>query len=320
MTGGGLAIAIVPQLESWLGWRASYWTALVIAGAVGLALLAAPVDEARSRATGRALVVDRRLAALECIHAATFGLSVVAADWAVELLTHHSHGKRVSAIVGALFLLAGIVTRPFGGYLVRHRPKLTRRAVGLSLAVGATSTGALALPLPLGVLAFAALVGGLSAGLPLAAVFSGAARPAGRAGCRGRLRECRRGADDRGRDTARRAVVLIARKRTDRVRRDRPALGGGTARARTRGSLTTAENDPVANEVDELNHHRGASGRARLHVGRYARRCEVAGGLQRDRPARMRTARSCRHRTPDAADRDRPAIAVAGGNGVVRLL
>jgi MFS family permease len=176
MGGGGLAIAIVPQLESWLGWRNPYWTAMAIAAAVGAVLLAAPQDVRDGATFGRTLAVDRRLAALGSIHAATFGLSVVAADWAVELLTHHGHGKRVSAIVGALFLLAGIVTRPLGGYLVRRRPDRARVAVALALTVGAGSTAVLALPLPLAVLALAALGAGLSAGLPLAAVFSAAQR------------------------------------------------------------------------------------------------------------------------------------------------
>ena len=172
MAGGGLAVAIVPQLESWLGWRAAYWTALVIALGVGLVLLAAPADASRTARARRGLVTDRRLLPLAIIHAATFGLSVVAADWAFELLTHHDHGRRVSALIAALFLLAGIVTRPLGGYLIRRRPDLARAAVTLSLAVGSGSMLLLALPLPLAVLGFAALAAGLAAGLPLATVFS----------------------------------------------------------------------------------------------------------------------------------------------------
>jgi len=176
MAGGGLAIAIVPQLEAWLGWRTSYWTALTIAVAVGLVLATAPGDQPREAGTRGRLVVDRRLVALGCIHAATFGLSVIAADWAVELLTHHGHGKRLSAIAGALFLLAGIVTRPLGGYVARRRPDQVRVAVSTALAACATGIFALALPLPFAVLGLAALVAGLAAGFPLAAVFSRAQR------------------------------------------------------------------------------------------------------------------------------------------------
>jgi MFS family permease len=172
MAGGGLAIAIVPQLEPWLGWRTAYWTALVIALAVALVLVAAPADATRVPPPQRRLVRDRRLVALAVIHAATFGLSVVAADWAFELLTHHGHGRHVSALIGALFLLAGIITRPLGGFIVRQRPDLARAAVTGSLTVGSLAMLLLALPLPLVVLGLAALAAGLAAGLPLATVFS----------------------------------------------------------------------------------------------------------------------------------------------------
>jgi MFS family permease len=176
MAGGGLAIAIVPQLESWLGWRTSYWTALVIAAAVAAVLAAAPGDKARHAGGRSRLVVDGKLVALGCIHAATFGISVIAADWAVELLTHHGHPKRLAAIAGALFLLAGIVTRPLGGYVARIRPDRVRTAVAFALVACATGIFVLALPLPFPVLALAALVAGLAAGFPLAAVFSRAQR------------------------------------------------------------------------------------------------------------------------------------------------
>jgi MFS family permease len=176
MAGGGLAIAVVPQLEASLGWRASYWTALAIAVAVGSVLLAAPADAPRGAGVVGRLVLDRRLVALGCIHAATFGVSVVAANWAVELLTHHGHGERASAVVGALILLAGIVTRPLGGHYARLRPDRARAAVTVALVAGALSTAALALPLPFALLAFAALVAGLAAGFPLAAVFTRAQR------------------------------------------------------------------------------------------------------------------------------------------------
>jgi MFS family permease len=172
MAGGGLAIAIVPQLEPWLGWRTAYWTALAIAAAVAVALLAAPADTRRASAESQKVAVDRRLLRLAAIHAATFGLSVVAADWAYELLTHHGHGHRISALIAALFLLAGIVTRPLGGYLARRRPDRGRAIVAVAVIAGSLATLLLALPLPLVVLGMAALVAGLAAGLPLATLFS----------------------------------------------------------------------------------------------------------------------------------------------------
>ena len=50
LAGGGLALAVVSQLDGWLGWRAPFWTALVV-GVAGLAVLAtAPPDRPRVRA------------------------------------------------------------------------------------------------------------------------------------------------------------------------------------------------------------------------------------------------------------------------------
>ena len=83
MAGGGLAIAIVPQLEDSLGWRAPYWSALAIAVAVG-ALLAVSPRDARERKGSRSR--PRRpapAAASRSCRLATFGLAVVLANWVV---------------------------------------------------------------------------------------------------------------------------------------------------------------------------------------------------------------------------------------------
>lgn len=172
MAGGGLAIAIVPQIEGSLGWRTPYWTALAAALTVGVILLAAPVDSRGEATARRGLLVDRRLVGLAAVHAASFGSSIVVANWVVELLTHHGQPRRIAAVLGALVLLAGIVTRPLGGYIVRRRPGLTRRTAALGIVAGTAGTLALALPLPLALLGLAAAVTGLAAGLPFAAVFS----------------------------------------------------------------------------------------------------------------------------------------------------
>jgi predicted MFS family arabinose efflux permease len=176
MAGGGLAVAIVPQLESTLGWRTPYWTALAIGLGVAAVLLAAPPDDRRAERSSRALLADRRLGRLAAVQAATFGLSVVAATWIVELLVQHGYDRRTAAPLGALVLLGGIVTRPAGGLIVRRRPLLAPATMTFGLAAAALGTLALALPLPLALLGVAAGVAGLAAGLPFAAVFSGAQR------------------------------------------------------------------------------------------------------------------------------------------------
>jgi predicted MFS family arabinose efflux permease len=73
-------------------------------------------------------------------------------------------------------LFAGIVTRPLGGWVVQHRPDRARAVVALSLVVGAAATFVVATGPPIAVAAPAALVVGLAAGLPFAAVFAAAQR------------------------------------------------------------------------------------------------------------------------------------------------
>jgi predicted MFS family arabinose efflux permease len=172
MAGGGLAIAVVPQLD---GWRSPYWSALVIAAAVGVVLALAPADR-RAPSRRAAVLTDPRLLPLAIVHAATFGLSVVAANWVVTLLTRHGHPEGASAAFGAALLLGGILTRPLGGLALRRRPSSTGRNVVAALLVGGLSVAALALPLPLAALGLAALVAGLAAGVPFAPGFTAAQR------------------------------------------------------------------------------------------------------------------------------------------------
>jgi MFS family permease len=175
MAGGGLAIAVVPQLESAMGWRAPYWSALVIALVVGVAL-AVSARDAPPRLPRVAILADRHLLRLAVVQTATFGLSVVTANWVVSLLTRHGAHRSTAATLGALILLGGIVTRPLGGLIIRWRPRRATATMTAGLAGTALGTLVLALPLPLPLLGLGAGVAGLAAGLPFAAVFSAAQR------------------------------------------------------------------------------------------------------------------------------------------------
>lgn len=179
--GGGLALAVVSQLEGPLGWRAPYWTALVV-GVGGLVLLAlAPADRPRSRVhreegvpTG--VLRDGRLYRLAVLYAASLGLGIVIGNWVVELLERNGGlGKGSAGAIGALTLLLGIITRPLGGWILREHPESTRFAVGASLAAGAVGTGLLTIAHPPALAVFGATLLGLAAGIPFAPAFTGAA-------------------------------------------------------------------------------------------------------------------------------------------------
>jgi hypothetical protein len=167
--GAGLAIAIVPQLA---GWRAPYWSSLVVCGAVVAIVLAAPRPELVRHPVRLAVVGDRRLRPLAVLHTCSFGLSIVAGAWITSLLTRHGMGHRSAAVVGALVLLLGGLTRPLGG-------ALGLRALGAawaSLAVGAAGCALLAAPVPAAALAVGAVVAGLAAGMPFAPAIGTAQR------------------------------------------------------------------------------------------------------------------------------------------------
>ena len=181
LAGGGFALALVPQAERLVGWRAPYATASAIALAGLVLLAAAPRDERPARpprAEGlRAGVLrDRRLYRLAVLYAASLGLSVTVGNWVVTLLDRHGGLSKGSAgAVGSLTLVLGIVTRPLGGWILRAHPGRTRLAVGASLAGGAVGTALLAVARPPEVAALGAALVGVAAGIPFSPAFTGAA-------------------------------------------------------------------------------------------------------------------------------------------------
>jgi MFS family permease len=179
--GGGLAIAVVPLATPLLDWRAPYLTALICAGAVLVCLPLAPGDRRRVEPAGRSarartmeIVADRRLYPLALAHTASFGLSVIAGNWAVSLLQHDGYGRRLAGGVAALTLLGGLVTRPLGGRAVQRWHEGAARLLGASMIGGAAGTVLLLLDIPLWARIVGAALLGLAAGIPFAAAFTGA--------------------------------------------------------------------------------------------------------------------------------------------------
>jgi len=179
--GGGAALAVVPALEGALGWRSPYWTSVVVAAGALVLLAAAPGDQAREGAVRqegvpRGVLRDNRLYRLAVLYAASLGLSLVVANWVVELLERTAGvGKHTAGVVGSLVLLLGVITRPLGGWILRERPARVRVAVGASLAAGALGTAALVAGKPLWLAGLGGALLGLAAGIPFAPAFTGAA-------------------------------------------------------------------------------------------------------------------------------------------------
>jgi MFS family permease len=181
LAGGGLALAIVPQLVSPLGWRAPYVSAAVIA-AVAIPLVAAgpPTSGHGGSAKGprlAALMADPQLARLGALATVSFGFSVILGAWVVTLLERHGGlSAGPAGAIGSLILVLGIVGRPTGGIVARARPHLTRRMLTVSFLTGTLATVVLLLAPGTALDAVAAALIGVAAGIPFGVTIAGATR------------------------------------------------------------------------------------------------------------------------------------------------
>jgi MFS family permease len=173
MTGGGLALMIVPPLTDATSWRAPYWSAVVLALLAVLPTLAA-TGLPRVGHAGEWVLRDPALLPIGVLQAATFGLAVVAGNWVVPLLERQGASSTAAGLAGGLVLFVGILTRPAGGVLAG---RVSGRLLVAAALVG-TSLGAflLALAGSFALSALGAFVLGLMAGLPFAVIFAAAQR------------------------------------------------------------------------------------------------------------------------------------------------
>jgi predicted MFS family arabinose efflux permease len=179
--GGGLALAIVPQLVSPLGWRAPYASAAAVAALTIPPVLAGPPSPGHGGSTEgprlRALMADPQLARLGALSTVSFGFSVILGNWVVTLLERHGGlGRGEAGAIGSLILLLGIVGRPAGGALVRSRPRLTRPILAASFLAGTLGTVVLLVAPGSGLDAAAAALIGAAAGIPFGFTIASATR------------------------------------------------------------------------------------------------------------------------------------------------
>jgi nitrate/nitrite transporter NarK len=178
--GGGVALAVVPALEPTLGWRTPYVTGVVVAALAAAMLAAAPRPGHAPRAASDrtpllSLTRDRALLRLAAVFAASFGLSVVIANWVVTLLERESAlSSEAAGLIGSCTLVLGVVSRPLGGWILHRHPTRVRAAIVSAALLGAAGTLALTAGSP-GLAVVGALVVGLVAGISFAPAFTGAA-------------------------------------------------------------------------------------------------------------------------------------------------
>jgi cyanate permease len=182
--GGGLAVAVVPQVERALQWRAPFASVALLALLALLMLsLAPPTPPARvagqALPKGAAGVVlrDRRVWRIGLMMASPSGMSQILGTWIVTLLVKAGGwSTREAGLIGSLSLVGGVVARPISGWLMRAHPHSMRWLtigsilVGSAGVVGLTEAHSLAL-----VIVGSALIG-ICAGLPFAYGYTMAAR------------------------------------------------------------------------------------------------------------------------------------------------
>jgi nitrate/nitrite transporter NarK len=173
MTGGGLALMIVPPLADATSWRAAYGSAALLALVAAVPTLAA-TGLPRTGHAGEWVLRDRHLLPVGVLQAATFGLAVIAGNWAVPLLERRGASPLAAGIAAGLILFGGVITRPAGGMLAGEAPR--PRLVVLALLGVAAGAALLAVDLPYPPSVLGALVLGLAAGLPFAVLFAAAQR------------------------------------------------------------------------------------------------------------------------------------------------
>lgn len=179
LAAGGVALAVIPQLVPAFSWRAPYVTALTVVAAAFAALALAPADHGEHAppvAASRAGVMsDARLYPLIVLYATTFGLGVVLSNWVVELLEHHNVGDDAAGLIGGLILMLGVVSRPLGGWVVRHQGTHVRLVVGLSLVAGAAGSAVLAISNSVAAAIAGCILLGIGGGVAFSPAFTGAA-------------------------------------------------------------------------------------------------------------------------------------------------
>jgi MFS family permease len=181
IAGQGIGIALMPILDAPFGWRGP-WLVTALLGSAALVLfitthVAPPPPPAPSGRNARPLFRDPGLYRLATMYMAGMGLTIVMGTWIVVLLTRNAHlDPRLAGGIGSLALLLGVVSRPLGGWVLRHHPHHVHRACAASLLLGAAGTVAIALAQSAPQALAGATAVGLAGGITYAPAFAGAAR------------------------------------------------------------------------------------------------------------------------------------------------
>ena len=178
--GSALGLQLMPPLAlAFGGWRGAFVSssALLAVVLVVYAWRAPPVPRATLPGDIRDALRDGNAWWCFVEHSAGFGLSLATGSWiSVYILREFATSLVLAGALGAFVLIAGLVMRPLGGWLIARERATTIALMRLSQVLNLAGLALLAVPgRPLPV----ALAGGIALGvgvaLPYAAVFNTAA-------------------------------------------------------------------------------------------------------------------------------------------------
>lgn len=182
LAAGGAAVALVPPLTGSLGWEAPFVSGAVAGAAMlPLAFLGRELRPAGGGG-GREvpffeLLGDPRLIRFALMHSASFGLSIVLANWVVNVLTARGgYSEETAGLIGAAILVLGIFSRPGGGLLVHLRPARARALLASTVAFGAAGSLLLGIAPALPLALLGSFLVGIASGAPFGALVDGISR------------------------------------------------------------------------------------------------------------------------------------------------
>lgn len=181
MAAAGLSVALLPMIAPTWGWRVSWLSALVVAlGAlVAVVLSPAPLGLRRRHEphVTSSMWNDPQLYRLAVYYSATYGTSVLTANWIVTYFKRTSgFSTSAAALTGSLVLAAGLVARPIGSIWAAKKPRETHRLLAGCTLSGAVATMIIATQPTTTIALVATTVVGLAAGLPFGPTITAAQR------------------------------------------------------------------------------------------------------------------------------------------------
>lgn len=174
--GGGTALYLIPLLTSLMGWRRAFIvsSALIVLSTAAWLGLAPSVRPTPGAAPLTEATRSPKVWTLGLVHGVTFGLAVLVGIWVTTFLVHDFELSLVEAgAAGSMILVVGVLSRPFGGWLIDRGTLDARAVMKMTVLAGAGGLLVLAWPgRPLVVAAVAIIALGVAFNAPYAAVMN----------------------------------------------------------------------------------------------------------------------------------------------------